>query len=220
VVRLLLVALVGGASCAAPAFSQDAPSTKLYVSADIGNASNGVSQYVYGTPVPPRDEKSAVFRVRAGYQFVRFFALEAGFADLGSYGANVHMDCSVSPQVTCIPDFESEIEMRAFTTSGVAMYTFGDRLSVRAAVGLYLREKKTRQVPLGAPAHSRSSHAVLGSFGFGAGYAVTKKLDVYLEWNKFQGEDPGYGDGTPSPPGSIADEADLEAFSLGARWRF
>ncbi len=95
-VRLCLAVLLAGALYALPAHSQNAPSTKFYVSADVGTADNGVSEYAFGTPAGPRDEKSNLFRVRFGYQFVRFFALEAGYADLGSYSANIDMDCSSS----------------------------------------------------------------------------------------------------------------------------
>jgi opacity protein-like surface antigen len=218
VVRLILAVLA--ALCAVPAMAQDQPKTKLYVSADIGSAKIGVSQYAYGIAVAPRDAKSQVFRVRVGYQFIRFFALEAGFADLGSYGTGVHMDCSISPQVQCIPDFESEIDMQAWTINGVGMIPIGNRLTVRAQIGWLGRTKKTHQVPSTGADYTRSSGQVLPTYGVGASFAVKPKLEVFAEWNKFVGDDPGYGDGTPAPPGSILDEADAEAFSLGVRWRF
>lgn len=218
-VRFHLAALAV-ALCAAPTFAQDKPATRLYVSADIGTAQNGVSEYAYGTPVAPRDEKSQVFRVRVGYQFIRFFALEAGYADLGSYETGVRMDCSISPQVQCIPDFESEVDMHAWTINGAGMVPIGDRLTVRAQIGWQLRTKQTHQIPVTGADYTRSSELVLPTYGVGASFALKPKIELFAEWNKFVGDDPGYGDGIPAAPGSILDEADAEAFSLGVRWRF
>lgn len=213
----IALALVFSWSCAQ---AQDAPTTKWYVSADVGKAKNGVSSYAYGLPDSPRDEKSEVYRVRAGYQFWRFFAMEGGYADLGNYSNNVRMDCSVSPSVECIPDFRSSVDLKAWTVNAVASYSFGDRLSVRAQLGWMYRTKDTHQVPVTGDDWRRSSSQILPVFGFGASFALQPRLELYGEWNKFVGKKPGYGDGNPSPPGSITDESDVEAFSLGVRWRF
>lgn len=219
-VRSLVVALLVSAPLiSAPAWAQDRPSTKWYASADFGTAKNGVSDYAFGVAVPPRDEKSAVFRVRVGYQFVRFFALEAGYADLGSYRTGIHMDCSSAPQVVCIPDFESQVDLSAFHFSGVGMVPIGDRLTVRAQVGFMAREKQTHQIPITGDDYRRSATDVLPTIGVGASFAIRPKVEVYAEWNKFVGDDPSYG-GVQSAPGTVMDESDVEAFSIGARFRF
>ena len=219
-VRYILAALVSGALLALPAHSQNAPSTKFYVSADVGSTENGVSEYAFGTPEGPRDEKSNLFRVRFGYQFVRFFALEAGYADLGSYSANVEMDCSAAPQVECIPDFESDSDLSAWTFNAVGQLPVGDRFALRANLGLTLRKKTTHLTTIEGDDFRRSSQKVFSVYGIGAGFAVTKKIDVFAEWSKFTGEDPGFPDGTMVAPGAITDEADTEAVSLGVRFRF
>lgn len=218
-VRFILAALV--APFALPAVAADAPKTKWYVSADAGNGRGGVSKYAYGQSVAPRDGSSAVIRLRGGYQFMRYFALEATYVNLGSYSSTIDMNCSAAPQVQCIPDFRSDIDMQALGAFGVGMFPLGDRLTVRATVGLSLREKETHQVPVGAPDYTRNSHSAIGSFGFGAGWALTKKLDIYAEWNRYDGEGGnGFPSGTPSAPGTVLVEGDIRVFSLGARWRF
>lgn len=206
---------------AIPAFAQDAPTTKWYVSADIGAAKQGISEFTFGRPVAPQDRKSSAFRVRGGYQFVRFFALEASYVNLGSYSTRVDMDCSPAPQVQCIPDFRTEMDMQAFGLFGVGILPIGDRLAFRATVGFSAREKHTHQIPDGAQDYTRNSHAVLPGWGVGAGFAVTKKLDVYAEWNKYEGEGGGhpFPTGEMSSPGKIA-EGDIAVFSMGVRWRF
>jgi hypothetical protein len=220
VVRLALSALLAGTLFAAPAHSQGAPSTKFYASADIGSAENGVSNYAYGTPAGPRDEESNLFRVRFGYQFVRFFALEAGYADFGSYSANVEMDCSASPQVECIADFESDLDLSAWTFNAVGQLPVGDRFTLRANLGMMLRTKKTHLTTIEGDDFQRSSRKVLPIYGVGAGFAVTKKIDVFAEWSKFAGEDPSFPNGLVVAPGAMIDEADAEALSLGVRFRF
>jgi OOP family OmpA-OmpF porin len=206
-------------STAAPAWAQDKPSTKLYVSADVGTAKQGISEYSFGIAVPPRDDTSTVFRVRVGYQFIRYFALEAGYADLGSYSNGVHMDCTGGSQVVCIPDFRSEVDLSAFHLSGVGMFPFGDRFTVRAQIGFMARRKETHQVPVTGADYRRSATDVMPTLGFGASFALKPKVELYAEWNKFTGDEPSYG-AVQEPPGSLMDEADLESFSVGARFRF
>ena len=219
-VRLALSALLAGALFAMPAHSQNAPSTKFYISADVGTADNGVSEYAFGTPEGPRDEKSNLFRIRFGYQFVRFFALEAGYADLGSYSANIDMDCSSSPdpEIECIPDFESNLDLSAWTFNGVGQLPIGDRFALRANLGLALRRKKSHLVTIEGDDIQRSSQKALSLYGIGANFAVTRKIDVFAEWSKVAGDEPGMG--SIRAPGGLLDESDLEALSLGVRFRF
>jgi opacity protein-like surface antigen len=218
-VRYILAALVVTSASSAPA--QDAPKMKWYVSADAGNGTIGGARYAYGESVAPRDGSSMVFRVRGGYQFIRYFALEAAYVNLGSYSSTVDMNCSAAPQVQCMPDFRSDIDMQALGAFGVGTFPLGDRLTVRATVGLSLREKQTHQIPVGAPDYSRTSHSVMGGFGFGAGWAVTKKLEVYAEWNRYDGDGGSeFPTGEPRSPGTVMEEGDIRVFSLGARWRF
>jgi hypothetical protein len=219
VVRSALIIMA--AMVAAPAYAQDSPTTKWYASADLGAAKMGISDFVYGQSVAPRDQKSGAFRVRAGYQFIRFFALEASYVNLGSYSTRVDMDCSSAPQVQCIPDFRSDVDLQALGLFGVGMLPIGDRLSVRATVGFSDREKRTHQVPDSGAAYSRSSSTLMASFGVGAGLAVTQRLEVYAEWNKYDGEGGhSFPTGEISKPGTVGVEGNIEVFSLGVRWRF
>ncbi len=216
----ILAAVATAACCAAPgAFAQDAPRTKLYVAADVGTSQIGVSTYAYASAVAPRDEVSPVFRVRGGVQLVRFFALEVGYADLGNYKAGVRIDCTIAPQSPCVPDFTSEVDMRAWTFNVAAVLPIGDRLSLRANKGWSLRTKKTHQVPVTGADYRLKSEKVLPFFGFGAAFALTPKLELVAEWNKFVGRNPSLAAAPPSE-GSLLDEADSEAFSMGARFRF
>jgi opacity protein-like surface antigen len=218
VVRLVLAALV--ASCSLASFAADAPQTRWYVSADAGNGKLGPAKYVYGRSVEPRDGSSPVFRLRAGYQFIRYFALEAAYVNLGSYSSTVDMNCGNAGQVQCIPDFRSDIDMQALGLFGVGLLPVGERLTFRATVGLSLREKKTHQVPVGAPDYTRTSSLAMASIGFGAGWALTKKLDIYAEWNQYAGDSGApFAVGDVQAPGTVK-EADIRVFSLGARWRF
>ena len=218
-VRFCVVALVALLSVTARA--EDAPATKWYVGADLGTAKMGVSEFTFGRPEAPQDRKSTAFRVRGGYQFIRFFALEATLAKLGSYSTRVDMDCSPAPQVQCIPDFRSDIDLQGFGLFGVGIVPISDRLSVRGTVGVTARHKHTHQVPDGAADYTRSSTKLLAGFGVGAAFAINRKLDVYAEWNRIDGGNSSGGlpIGEMSNPGEIS-EGDLAIFSLGARWRF
>jgi hypothetical protein len=218
VVRLSLAALAACFLCAVPAMSQDRPPAKFYASADLGTAENGVSEYVLGTPEGPRDEKSNVIRVRFGYQFVRFFALEAAYADLGSYTANIDMDCSSAPQVECIPDFRSDVDISAWSLNGAGALPIGERFALRFNLGMVLRSKKTHLIPVEGDETRRSSRKALPCVGVSANYAVTPKIDVFAEWSKYMGDQVSMG--SIRAPGGLIDESDLETLSLGVRFRF
>jgi OmpA-OmpF porin, OOP family len=218
VVRSILSLLIA-AGVMAPAVAEDKPS-KLYASLDVGNARNGVSDYVLGTELPGADRESTAFRVRGGYQFMRFFAMEAGYVDLGSYRADVHLDCSSAPYIFCGPDFSATTDLHAWHVSAVATYSFDDRLNVRAQMGWMWRTAKTRFTPVSADAYSTSDGQLLPTFGVGVGFSITPHLETYAEWNKFVGDDPEFGVSSVSDGGTISDESDIEAFSLGVRWRF
>jgi OmpA-OmpF porin, OOP family len=217
-IRLFVAATIA-CGTAPDAFAQDRATGKWYVAADLGSSSIGVSQYNFATPVTPRDSRSNTFRVRAGYQFVEYFALEAGYADLGDYQANVRVDCASAPSQPCIGDYRSEIKLRAVMINAAGVLPIGARFTVRGNIGMGLRVKETHQFPENAQDYELSANELMPFFGFGAGVAITPKLEVIAEWNKFAGQAEGYGDGV-SKPGELGDEADVEAFSLGVRFRF
>jgi len=56
VVKLVLAAFI--ALLVNPVFAQDAPKTKWYVSADVGSAKQGISEFTFGRAVAPTDRKS------------------------------------------------------------------------------------------------------------------------------------------------------------------
>jgi opacity protein-like surface antigen len=218
-VRWVLAACV--ALTALPAAAEDAPGFKWYVSADVGRAKNGISEYAFGRQVAPRDAGSTALRVRAGYQFIRYFALEAAYVDLGSFSNGVDIDCSQYPQVQCVPDFRAQIDIRELGLFAVGMVPIGDRLTVRATIGLPLREKKTRKIYVGAPEAEHTGRLLTGSFGFGAGWAVNPRLEIYGEWNRYDGKGGHpFPTGEQAPAGEVMEEAHIEVFSMGARWRF
>jgi OmpA-OmpF porin, OOP family len=222
VVRFISVALVTLAVLSTvPSAAQNVPQTKWYASADVGTAKMGVPEFTFGRPVAPEDRKSTAFRLRGGYQFVRFFALEASYADLGSYSTRVDMQDCGPTAAQCFPDFGTELDLESLGLFGVGILPISDRLAFRATVGFSARRKRTHQVPDGAPDYTRTTTAMLPGFGVGAGFAVTRKLDVYAEWNRYEGEnsDGGLPVGELQNPGTIG-EGDLSIFSLGARWRF
>jgi hypothetical protein len=156
--------------------------------------------------------------VRIGYQFVRFFALEAGYADLGSYRANIDMDCSSAPEVECIPDFRSDVDISAWSLNGAGALPIGERFALRANLGWILRKKHTHLVPVEGDDSRRSSQKVLPHVGASVNFAVTKQIDVFAEWSKFMGDEVSMG--SIRAPGGLIDESDLETLSLGVRWRF
>jgi hypothetical protein len=214
ILATLCLALVA----ASPAFPAE---RGFYVSADAG-VSRAEGEFSGGSAVnfvrSTRDDASTALRVRAGYQFAKFIAMEAGYVKFG----DLHFDIGPANCPPAIPancDFTTHMSARGPVANVVFILPVGEKFRFKGRFGWYLFEFETRESGPNAspnPARGKDSESNV-HFGVGAAFRATEKLDVELQFTKFDA--PGFATmGAPGP--AHFEPGKLTAITLGVAYRF
>jgi OmpA-OmpF porin, OOP family len=198
--RLLFAGLVGAAIAASsPAALAQAPGDAgWYVGASLGQTE--VNLDCAGTTAC--DDKDSSWKIFAGYQFNRNFALEFGYTDLGEVTAS-------TPAIGFIPPASVAIESTVWELVAVGMLPLAERFSLYGKLGLYRADTdiEVNFVSLGSVTDSDSNTDL--TFGIGVRFDITPRLGVRLEWQRYS-----------SVSAADFDEGDVDVMSLGVAWRF
>jgi OOP family OmpA-OmpF porin len=149
------------------------------------------------------DEKDSAWKIFGGYQINRNFAIELGYADLGTSKASGTVG-SVTVDV--------QAEITVFELTAVGMLPVMDRLALFGRAGLYRSDVEvtgsgrigTSTVPV-----SLSEDNVDFTFGLGVRFDITRNIGIRAEWQRYLGVG---GDDTG--------ESDIALLSLGVLFRF
>jgi hypothetical protein len=184
--RLVLATLLGFtlAQAAVSGGSTAPPAHKAYVAADVGNSrSRG------GFSGSETTEGSTGYDVRAGYQFSRYFALELGYVDLGSFDYEYRPTCI--PEAEC--DVDTHVEMRGPFVNAVGIFPLNDHWQLKARAGFFRLKISSTESGPGAPDVSpRFFNTNSGvSFGIAAAYRLNDNIDLELSWTHFEQVDLG-----------------------------
>jgi OOP family OmpA-OmpF porin len=190
----LAAALLGGA-----AWSQDAG---IYVGASIGQ-----SKAKEFCDDPPGgfscDDNDTAWKVLAGYQFNRHLGAEAGYTDLGEFGASGVLG-GVSVTGT--------VGVTAFELVGVGSFPVMDRFSLYGKLGFYRAETEqnvTGTLGTVTITENTTEKNTDLTFAFGARFDITRNLGIRAEWQRYLdvgGDDVG--------------EDDVDLLSVGLIYRF
>jgi OOP family OmpA-OmpF porin len=192
-----VAALVACSIFSTPAWCQDAG---FYIGGALGQAEHKDACEDAGISC---DQKDTAWKVFAGYQFNRYIAAEAGYADLGKSTANGVVD-----GVTLRANFE----ITAWEVVAVGSFPVMDRLSLFGKAGLYRAElERTGTGTIGAitvPLDEKESNNDV-TFGVGARFNLTRNLAVRAEWQRYL--DVG---------GDEVGQSDVDLLSVGVQFRF
>jgi OmpA-OmpF porin, OOP family len=183
---------------ATPAWSQDAG---FYLGASIGQSK--AKDTCDDSAGFSCDDKDTAWKIFAGYQFNRHFAVEAGYTDLGEVTVSAASGTS---------SVRGTIELSAFELMAVGSFPVADRFSLYGKLGLYRAETEQRlQVTLGTltVSDNKTEKNADLTFGFGARFDITRNLGVRAEWQRYL--DVGGGE---------IGEDDVDVLSVGILWRF
>ena len=198
--RVLFAGLLGAAMAASsPAALAQAPGDMgWYVGASLGQTE--VNLDCTGTTAC--DDKDSSWKIFAGYQFVRNFALEFGYTDLGEVTAS-------TPAIGIIPPASVAIESTVWELVAVGMLPLAERFSLYGKLGLYRADTdiEVNFVSLGSVTDSDSNTDL--TFGIGVRFDITPRLGVRLEWQRYSGVS-----------AADFDDGDVDVMSLGVAWRF
>jgi OOP family OmpA-OmpF porin len=180
---LMAAAFISGAVLISiPATAQDAG---FYVGGALGQSR--LSGACDGLPVAC-DEKDTAWKLFGGYQFNKYFGLEAGYADLGkASAAGVIAGTAVS----------AEVKAKGWEFLGVGTLPFTDKLSGYAKLGLVKWDVDAFASAALVGAVSSSDSGTSATYGLGLKYDFTKNVGARMEWQRYSniGNDATTGQG-------------------------
>ena len=214
ILATLCLALVA----ASPAFPAE---RGFYVSADAG-VSRGEGQFTGGSAVnfveSERDDDATFLRVRVGYQFAKFIAVEVGYVDLGDFEYDIGPpNCPTAIPANC--DFTTQLSARGPLANVVLMWPLTERFRVKGRFGFAPIRFEGRESGPNASANPASGKDTEGNghWSAAAAFRATPKLDVELEYTRFTGAD--FAE-LRAPGAAHFEPGKISIISLGVQYRF
>jgi OmpA-OmpF porin, OOP family len=185
-----VIAIALGASVFALPAAAQVNMSSVYVGATVGQAEfkdacSGVSVSC--------DDKDTAWRLLAGYQINRNFAVEVGYHDLGEAKASAG-------------GVNASIKATAWELLGVGILPIANQFSAYGKLGVYYAKSEGTS-NVGASADETNTGL---TWGVGAQWDVIRNLGLRLEWQQYR--DVG-GE-------SLGGEDPINVLSIGAIWRF
>jgi OOP family OmpA-OmpF porin len=145
---------------------------------------------VIGSGIISRDNKDTAFRILGGYQFNRYFALEAAYFDLG----NSKFTSSIYPTGV----LNGEIKLRGGSLDLVATMPLSERFAVLARIGGHYSRSQTSFNGTGNAAFvgsNPSTRKTDGKVGAGLQYAFSDTFMMRLEGERYRADNTVGGKG-------------------------
>lgn len=143
------------------------------------------------------------YKLLGGYQFNKYFALEAGYFDLGRFG----FTASTVPAGT----LHGDLKLQGEYLDALGMVPFTDKFSAFGRVGANYAETKDAFSGtgfVGVPNPTRNEYATHYKFGVGLEYHFTAALGGRVEAERYRIDD------------AVGNKGDIDLFSVGLVYRF
>ncbi len=143
-----------------------------------------------GSGIISRDNKDTAFRILGGYQFNRYFALEAAYFDLG----NAKFTSSIYPTGA----LNGEIKLRGGSLDLVATFPLSERFAVLGRIGGHYSRSQTSFNGTGNAAFvgsNPSTRKTDGKVGGGLQYAFSDTFMMRLEGERYRADNTVGGKG-------------------------
>ena len=161
---LALVGLVAAMAVALPAAAQMGRDSGFYIGGSIGGSKAKDFCSSLGGGATSCDEKDTAWRLLAGYQINRNFAIEAGYHDLGKFS-------TTGPA--------ADVDANAWELVGIGAIPVG-ALSFYGKLGVFRGEAKGG----GAAAGTKETNGAV-TFGLGLQYDITRQFGLRGEWQRY-----------------------------------
>ncbi len=164
---------------------------------------NGLTAQDIATTTVRDDDRHFAFKVFGGYEFNKYFALEAGYFDLGRFGFTA--DTVPAAGLT------GKIKLNGANFDAVGTLPLADKFSAIARVGYTYSYAKDEFAGYGAVIvrdPERNQHSSHYKFGVGLQYAVTESFGLRAEAERYRVSD------------AVGNKGDIDLFSAGAVYRF
>jgi opacity protein-like surface antigen len=202
---------------AAPA---DEPTTKFYVGLDVGSSKFNatLSEQFFSARTSQPSGTDLGFKVHAGIQISRYFAVEAGYADFGEITVKgIPYSCAMGSPPPCTYNVSSNA--RGPSTNIVGIWPFAEHWALKARVGgQYAHTSTTERDPDVTGSNRRYSEDSLGfMYGAGLSYRLNPRMTLGLNWERNDQIEFGVGLGGGA---GVYDLGTSTLTSLGFSYRF
>lgn len=189
-----------------------------YAGIDVGAARSDASideHFFFDDTTDRASGSTTGFRLRGGYQFGRFFALELAYVNFGQFENHFDPnDCPGGAPGPCAVDIRTSIDGIVGTLVGIV--PIGEHWYFDARLGYGTIKIKARA--LGATEIDASSNNTAGAhYGIGAGYRFNDHWEVLLDYSEYDQLDFGL---TLAGDFGVYDlgETSVTSFGVSYRW--
>lgn len=221
-VSLALTGIAQGAAAQATAAKSGGPSTHWYVGAGLGEDYASIPQSTINainsallSQVPgatsstiDTSKRSTGAKIFVGYSFSRNFAVEGGYAPLGTSSANFNVYSGTVPAGSLNVDYK----MTAAFIDAVGLLPLNANWSLFGRLGAAYGRTDVSQsgsVALILTSSDKSDSTIRAKFGAGVDYNLNPAFTVRAEWELYQMPDP-----------LTTDLFDVNAATLSLLYRF
>lgn len=170
---------------------------------DDSRIADGLLAQGFTTTSIDEQDRHFGFKAFGGYEFNRYFALEAGYFDLGKFG--------FTADTVPTGSLRGDIKIKGANLDVVGSLPIGDQFSVFARAGLNYAYANDSFAGTGAvavinPSPSKSSANY--KFGFGAQYDFTPAFGMRIEAERYRIDD------------AVGNKGDVDLYSAGLVFKF
>jgi OmpA-OmpF porin, OOP family len=190
---------------AASAYGQGSGGPGWYAGLDFGQSKLDSDSGLGGD----RDDTSNTWSLRAGYRFTRFFALEAGYIDMGDFSESF-----TGPCVGCGGIGRTSID--GFLVNAIGKWPVAEHFHLKGVLGATYRELEASFEGSGVR-NQWSESTTIFSFGVGVAIPINERFEVDVDYTHYR--EIGLGLTVGSSLGVI-DNAESNLVTLGLRFHF
>jgi OOP family OmpA-OmpF porin len=170
---------------------------------DDNRISGGLLAHGFATTNMSNDDRDFGYKVFGGYQFIKYFAIEGGYFNLGRFG----FTSTTLPPGT----LHGDLRLQGVNLDAVAILPLTDRFSAFGRFGVNYADTKDTFTGGGFVNVLRpdyQKHAANYKFGFGLEYDFTRHIGMRAEAERYRIDD------------AVGNKGDLDLFSAGLLYRF
>ena len=208
-VRHLAAALLLWSLATASLAQQASQPHKWYV--DLGVGESTLDHESGFTEVDDRDTS---YSLRIGYRFTRFFALEAGYIDIGDFSSSIIPSCGAGP---CPPSIRESSSIDGWLLNSRFIWPVARHFQLNASLGALYPQRNTTVAVTPGDTYGDSYENGGFSYGFGVAVPINDRFEIGLDFTQYF--ELGFGFDFSSTP-SIQSDSDARVIALDLRLRF
>jgi OOP family OmpA-OmpF porin len=169
--------------------SRDGVADGFYVGLDFGKAKFDPGNRFFGREGYRDSGADSGYKLRFGYQFIRYVAVEVGYADLGEISINGN-PYLCTPTTTC--SLSARTKTSGALVNAVGSWPFAERWALNGRLGAMRSKVATTEqsVPGPGPTHYSQTDMAI-TYGAGVSFRLNSHATASVDWARFDRYDGG-----------------------------